>query len=121
VAYLEPGTAQGPDSLAPPTFSLRFVDGQGQAVSTLPNQPRLTNGLVAWSPDGRRVAVLTIAANAPSVVWIVDPQDPVPFRRLMELEPTTRPGGLTWTNDGSQLIIASQRSLSDLVLHEIGR
>jgi len=40
---------------------------------------------------------------------------------LMELEPTARPGGLTWTNDGARLIIASQRSLSDLVLHEIGR
>jgi serine/threonine protein kinase/Tol biopolymer transport system component len=123
LAYLEPGMVQGPNSQIPPevTFSLRFVNGQGQTLRTLTNQPRLTNGLVAWAPDGRRVAVVTVPANAPAVIWIVDPESPTPFRRLMELEPTARPRGLTWTNDGSRLIIASQRSLSDLVLHEIGR
>jgi serine/threonine protein kinase len=123
VAYLEPGMVQGPNPQIPPevTFSLRFVNGHGQALHPLTNQPRLTNGLVAWAPDGRRVAVISVAANAQAAIWIVDPEGAEPFRRLMELEPTARPRGLTWTNDGSRLIIASQQSLSDLVLHEIGR
>ncbi len=122
VAYLEPGMTQETESGAPElTFTLRLVDGQGRPAEALPDQPGLTNGLVAWAPDGRRLAVATVPANAPAVIWIVEPGAPAPFRRLMELESTVRPRGLTWTRDGSRLIVASQQSLSDLVLHEIGR
>ena len=101
------------------TFTLRLVDGQGRPAEALPNQPGLTNGLVTWAPDGRRLAVATVPANAPAAIWIVEPGAAAPFRRLMELESTVRPRGLTWTRDGSRLIVAGQQSLSDLVLHAI--
>ena len=100
---------------------LRFVDGHGrQLFPSLPEQP-LFNGVVAWAPDGKRVAVVTVPANAPSVIWIVEPAASTPFRRLLELEPTVRPRGLSWTRDGSRLIMSSQESLSDLVLYELSR
>jgi hypothetical protein len=63
--------------------------------------------------------VVTVPANAPAAIWIVEPDSRTPFRRILELGPTAHPRGLTWTRDGSRLTIALQESLSDLVLHEI--
>jgi hypothetical protein len=65
--------------------------------------------------------VTTVPANAPAAIWIVEPDARAPFRKLIELKPTIRPRGVTWTTDGSRLIIASQEQISDLVLHEIRR
>jgi serine/threonine protein kinase/dipeptidyl aminopeptidase/acylaminoacyl peptidase len=109
----------GPLGVPISRMELRFVDAQGRPLyPNLPEQP-LQNGLVAWSPDGRRVAVVTVPANAPAAIWIVEPDSRTPFRRILELGPTAHPRGLTWTRDGSRLTIALQESLSDLVLHEI--
>jgi Tol biopolymer transport system component len=123
IAYLEP-TMEKQTGMAPAPATrilLRFVDGEGRArFPDLPGQP-LFNGMVAWAPDGKRVAVVTVPANAPSAVWIVEPSASTPFRRLLELEATVRPRGLTWTRDGSRLIMSSQESLSDLVLYELER
>jgi hypothetical protein len=82
---------------------------------------RFANALVKWAPDGRRVAVVTVPANRPAGVWIVEPEGKTPFRKIVDLPPTARPRGLTWMRDGSSVIIAQQESLSDLVLYEIRR
>jgi Tol biopolymer transport system component len=123
VAYLEP-TMEGQAGTATPPNTrilIRFVDGQGRML--FPNLPaqRLFNGTIAWAPDGKRVAVVTVPANSPSAIWIVEPAAAAPFRRLIELQPGVRPSGLTWTRDGSRLIMSSQESLSDLVLYELDR
>ena len=123
IAYLEPMMERQADASAVPKLriGLRFVDGQGRPTFTnIPFKP-LQNGLVAWAPDGRRIAMATVPANAPASIWIVEPTAPTPFKQLMTLKPNQRPRGLTWTTDGARLIIATEESLSDLVLHELGR
>ena len=121
VAYLEPTMADGGATAPVARILIRFVDRQGRML--FPNLPAqsLFNGLVAWAPDGKRVAVVTVPANAPSAIWIVEPATATPFRRLLELQPTVRPRGLTWARDGSRLIMSSEASLSDLVLYELER
>jgi Tol biopolymer transport system component len=123
VAYLEPAMEGEAGTPLPPTsrILIKFVDGDGKPLfPTLPAQ-RLPNGIVAWAPDGKRVAVATVPANAVSAIWIVEPGAATPFRRVIELEPNVRPRGLTWTRDGTRLIMSSEVSLSDLVLHEVQR
>ena len=123
VAYLEPAMEGEAGTPLPLTsrILIKFVDGVGKALfPTLPVQ-RFPNGIVAWAPDGKRVAVATVPANAVSAIWIVEPGAATPFRRVIEFEPTVRPRGLTWTRDGTRLIMSSEASMSDLVLHEVQR
>ena len=122
VAYLETTMDKQTATATPVTrILLRFVDSQGRRLfPSLPDTP-LFNGIVAWAPDGKRVAVATVPANSPSVIWIVEPASATPFRRLLELQPTVRPRGLTWTRDGSGLIMSSEEPLSDLVFYELER
>jgi TolB protein len=122
IAYLEPAMEKTAGTAAPVArILLRFVDGHGrQLFPNLPTQP-LFNGLIAWAPDGKRLAVVTVPANAPSALWIVEPTAAKSFQRVLEFEPTIRPRGLTWTRDGSRLVMSSQESLSDLVLYDLER
>jgi serine/threonine protein kinase len=122
VAYLEPSMESEPGSTVPVSrILLKFTDGQGRPL--YPNLPmqRFPNGLVKWAPDGRRVAVATVPANRPGGLWIVEPEGKTPFRKVIEFPSTMRPRGLTWTRDGSAVIVAQQESLSDLVLYELSR
>jgi serine/threonine protein kinase len=123
IAYLETtiDPAEGAADVPVSRVEVKFVDGQGRPLYTnLPYQ-RMSNGLLAWSPDGRRLAVVTVPANAPSAIWIVEPESKVPFRKIVDLHPGVRPRGITWARDGSRIIMASQESVSDLVLYELGR
>jgi Tol biopolymer transport system component len=111
IAYLEP---RGPGR----TF-LKFVNSRGEALySTLPDGPVLTNGFLAWAPDGMRLAAVGVPGSANAAVWIVEPDSSQPFRKLIELSGEVRPRGITWTSDGSSLIFGRQEALSDLVLFE---
>ena len=126
VAYLEPSMeapSGAPAASAVPVsrMLIRFVDGAGRPLFDHLPQQQLSNGLVAWSRDGRRVAVVTVPANAPSALFVIEPEGRTPFQKVTEFGPTVRPRGLTWTRDGTRVIIARQESLSDLVLHEIAR
>jgi len=122
VAYLQPSMETTAGSAVPISkVVLRFVDAAGRPLfGNLPEQ-RLTNALVAYSPDGRRVAVIPVPANAPSSILIFEPEGRTPLRKVTEFPPTVRPRGLTWTRDGSHIIVGRQESLSDLVLYELGR
>ena len=123
IAYLEPTMeARAEPSAAPVSrISLRFVDAEGQPLHTDLSSQRVSNGLLSWAPDGRRVALVTVPANSPAAVWIVEPGARTPFKKLIELKPSVRPRGVTWTTDGTQIILANQESVSDLVLHELNR
>jgi Tol biopolymer transport system component len=123
VAFLEPTMEPQPDPAGVPISRvfLTVADTQGRRQFPELRSQRLSNGLVSWSPDGRRIAVVTIPANAPAVVWIVEPGGRTPFRKLIELKPAARPRGITWSTSGTQIILATQESLSDLMLYEITR
>ncbi len=99
--------------------NIAFVNRDGrEALSTLPNRPGLgfANGLAAWSPDGRRLAVIEQAVSLPTRVWLVEPNQKQPYTLLMELPVGPRVRGLTWTPDGSAVILGKHDWTSDIVL-----
>ena len=111
IAYLEP---RGPGR----TY-LKFVNSGGQPLyASLPDGPALTNGFLAWAPDGHRLAAVGVPGSANASIWIVEPDSAHPFRKLVELAGEVRPRGITWTSDGSSLVFGRQEALSDLVLFE---
>ena len=75
----------------------------------------------AWSPDGRRLAVVSQNSNAAASIWIVDPESSTPFRKLADLPVGPRIRGVAWTRDGAALIIGQHDSTSDIVLLDQGR
>jgi Tol biopolymer transport system component len=111
IAYLEP---RGPGR----TY-VKFVNSRGEALySTLPDGPALTNGFLAWAPDGKQLAAVGVPGSANASIWIIEPDSSQPFRKLVELPGEVRPRGITWTSDGSSLIVGRQETLSDLVLFQ---
>jgi hypothetical protein len=44
-----------------------------------------------------------------------------PLRKLADLPITVRPRGITWTPDGSGVVIAEQESISDIVMFDVER
>jgi Tol biopolymer transport system component len=75
----------------------------------------------AWSPDGRRLAVVSQNSNLAASIWIVDPDSATPYRRLIELPVGPRIRGIAWLRDGSALIIGQHDTTSDIVLLDQGR
>ncbi len=123
LAYLEPVTIPPRLPSSAPTARqwLRFVDGQGRPLySHLPLQS-FTNGFLSWSLDGRRLAVAAIPANGAASIWIVEPDGTVPFRKLLDFPLSSWPRGITWTADGSSIIIAKQEPHSGIVLYDVNR
>jgi Tol biopolymer transport system component len=111
IAYLEP---RGPGRAF-----LKFVSSRGQVLyPTVPDGPPMPNGFLAWAPDGKRLAAVAVPGSANASIWIVEPDSPHPFRKLIELPGEMRPRGITWTSDGSSLVFGRQEALSDLVLFE---
>jgi eukaryotic-like serine/threonine-protein kinase len=119
IAYMWPSTS------GRQLTRLGFIDATGNPVyASLPQPPGVggfTNGIPAWTPDGRRLAVLSQGANAPSSIWLVEPDDPTPYRMLIEFPPGPRVRGMTWTRDGSALIIGKHETSSDIVLLDQGQ
>jgi Tol biopolymer transport system component len=120
IAYLEP-TTSGPSSTR-----LTFVDPAGARMyEALPPAPAISggfgNGVLAWSPDGRLLAIATQNSNLPASLWLVDPEATMPFRKLVELPPGPRIRGVTWTRDGAAIIIGQHDATSDIVLLDGGQ
>jgi Tol biopolymer transport system component len=118
IAYLEP-TMTGPSSTG---LSFIAPDGNPQSAKALkaPNiSSGFTNGITAWSQDGRRLAVASQNTNAATSIWLVDPDAANPFKKLVELPIGPRIRGITWTNDGA-LIVGQQDATSDIVLMDQG-
>jgi Tol biopolymer transport system component len=60
------------------------------------------NGLVAWSPDGRQLAVISQNTHAPAAIWIVTLETAgLSYRKLTQLPNGPRIRGLSWTRDES--------------------
>jgi len=96
------------------------ADGQPAGLRSLdgPNAPRVGNGFVAWSADGKRLAVVALPGGAPGSIWIVEPDKPVPYRKLIDLPADVFLRGITWARDGSSLIVGHIRWTGDIFLAE---
>jgi Tol biopolymer transport system component len=119
MAYMWPSTS------GRQVVRLGFVNAKGNPVyDSLPEPPTIfsfNNGMTAWAPNGRRLAVISQAGNAPSSIWLVTPDDPNPYRILIEFPQGPRIRGMAWTPDGSALIIGMHETSSDIVLLDQGQ
>jgi eukaryotic-like serine/threonine-protein kinase len=118
IAYLEPSTT------GPAFVGLSFIapDGDPRSAKALKAPDISTgfsNGMVTWSPDGRRLAVTSQNTNVASSIWLADPDAAVPFRKLVDLPIGPRIRGITWASDGS-LIMGQHDATSDIVLMDQG-
>lgn len=116
IAFIEPrGGSLGayvqlirPDGSAP--ANPRPLDG--------PDAPWIGNGFVAWSPDGKRLAAASLPGALAGSIWIVEPANPAPYRKLMDLPAGVFLRGITWARDGSSLIVGRVQGTGDIFLAE---
>jgi Tol biopolymer transport system component len=74
------------------------------------------NGLLAWAPDGKRLAVVSQGTNTPSIS-ILDFEGPRPVRKLIEFSGGPRLRGISWTRDGAAIIVGKHDvGSSDIVM-----
>jgi Tol biopolymer transport system component len=100
-----------------------FVDQSGHSVqdifpglSTASLDGFAQNGLLAWAPDGKRLAVVSQGNNTPSV-WILDRDATSPLRKLIEFPGGPRLRGISWTRDGAAIIVGKHDvGSSDIVM-----
>ena len=87
---------------------LVLVDGATSRVDVLPR--RLGDGTVAWSPDGRRMAVVatTVRSDEP-VLYIADAHGNG-RRRLTPSEPEYYDQSPVWSPDGESLLVVRSRA-----------
>jgi Tol biopolymer transport system component len=103
----------------PSRTRLAFVDLTGHpAYETLPPPPLpqgFGNGILAWSPDGKSLAVVNQGNETPSI-WIVRPDAANPYRKLIEFTGGPRIRGISWTNPDTIVIGKHDVASSDIVV-----
>lgn len=72
----------------------------------------------AWSPDGLRLAAASVPGAFSASIWIIELQGAKPFRKLLDLPSGALPRGLTWSSDGSTLMLGRIRRTGDNFLAE---
>ena len=72
--------------------------------------------LLAFAQLIFRYGFLEQQANLPTRVWLVEPNQKPPYTLLMEFPPGPRVRGITWTADGSAVIMGKHDWTSDIVL-----
>lgn len=107
IAFLEP--------LRPNLTRVTFVDSRGRSLYTnLPATSNVGLAALAWAPDGRRLASAAVEG-----LWMIETDSREPFRRIArQLPGGQRLHGVTWTRDGSSVIVAIEETRGDLVLFE---
>ena len=112
IAYVEPrGAAAG--------ATLKFVGADGRSRTLGPAEDVLVNnGVVAWSPEGRRLAAATILGSFGTSLSIVELEGTGSVRKLTDLPDDIRPRGLTWNRDGASLTVGIVRASGDIFLAE---
>jgi serine/threonine protein kinase len=116
IAYLDPsstGTSSGG------RMALTIADSQGRRLFESTGKEAFTNGFIAWSPDGTRIAGVRFPANAAGSIWVVDPTGAQPARKLIDLPVSMRPHGLAWASDGSSVLLSGVEVSSDIVLFDV--
>jgi Tol biopolymer transport system component len=114
IAYIEPrGGAIG--------AFVAFVRPDGQPAydtSRFPTTQAFGNGFLSWSKDGKRLAAVSLPGAFPGSIWIVEPEGPAPFRKLLDLPSGVFLRGIAWANDGASMIVGRVRSSGDIFLAE---
>jgi len=118
IAYVEPrgGTVGA---------YIKFVTSTGKPVhEALVDAPQsdlaklqIANGYLAWSADGKRLAGVSLSGAFPGAIWIIDP-DTATTRKLVDLGPADLARGITWSRDGSSLIVGLIKRSGDIFLAE---
>jgi tricorn protease-like protein len=101
---------------------LAFVDSAGhRGGGTSPASestagPEFGNGVLAWAPDGKRLAVVNQGTETPSI-WIVEADAPDRPWKLIELPGGPRIRGIAWDRGGDSIIIGKHDvASSDIVV-----
>jgi eukaryotic-like serine/threonine-protein kinase len=114
IAYLQP---RRPGESPTVGTHVNFVTATGQVPRPpIAEGPPISNGSIAWSPDGRSLAGVAVPGGMRASVWVL-PLNGAP-RRLIELSKDGRLRGVTWTPDGAHVIIGLVERTSDIVLFE---
>ncbi len=83
-----------------------------------PTNPVIANGFPVWSPDGKRLAAVALPGAARGSIWVVEPNNPVPYKKLADLPTGVFLRGLTWAPDSSSFIVGRYRWAGDIFLAE---
>ena len=99
---------------------MRFVSSSGtpRYTETTDVPDRFGNGLMSWSFDGRSLAVVGLPGARAGYIWIFEPGSTTPPRKLLDLRPGVYLRGMSWSSDGSSLIVGHVQWSSDIVLAE---
>ena len=116
IAYVEPrgGTVGA---------YVQFITSSGKHVNPANSTQndvaklQIANGYLAWSPDGKRLAGVSLAGAFPGAIWIIDPHSRT-YRKLLDLGPTDLARGIAWSRDGSSLILGLIQRSGDIFLAE---
>jgi Tol biopolymer transport system component len=112
----------------PPLARVGFVDSKGNPAYPMlpPPASELStsgglggNGVLAWSPDGKRLAVVNQSGSGAPSVWIVEPDASNPYKKLTEFSGGPRIRGIAWTPDGRSIVVGKHdTSSSDIVVFQ---
>ena len=101
---------------------IQLIRSSGEPVSSspldAPGSPQIGNGSIVWSPDGKRIAASSLSGAGIGSLWIVEPASPKPYRKLLDFEAGVFTRGITWSNDGTSLILGTYRWSGDIFLAE---
>ena len=101
---------------------VQLIRPSGESVSSSPldteESPRIGNGTIVWSPDGKRIAAAVLPGSGSGSLWMVDPASQRPYRKVLDLPDGVFTRGFTWSTDGKSLILGTYRSSGDIFLAE---
>jgi Tol biopolymer transport system component len=115
IAYLvqEPASAEP----RPRRNRIAFVDTSGKPqLEGLAPGSAMSNGLLAWAPDGRRLLALARWTILAQEIFVVDIAAREPYRSLFKFPLGSGIRGVTWSPDGSSIVMGLEEQKSDIVL-----
>jgi dipeptidyl aminopeptidase/acylaminoacyl peptidase len=109
-----------PPVAAPGTGTWTALLSNSLAPLDGPQTPFLANGMVAWSPDGRWLAGVSIPGGSQAEIWILSADGREPPRKLFQFTKGDRLRGIDWMPDGTRVIFGLEQRTGDIVLFDQG-